>query len=312
MSRTGTLGRLFGHVPEPDVQLHAQDMERRGFKPDDLLHVTSRRGSIVLPVHASAQVGLGQAFIAMHWGSEFVAGGVNRLTISASCPTSKQPELKHAAVKLLKAELPWTLLAAAWFAEGDGLRTREELKTLLSAFPYACCVPFGHHRAGVLFRAAAYEAPPPELVARIESAMKLQVADALRYDDKRRGQRRTVRLVRRGDEARIEGFLLAGDTRAESWMKALLQDELPAQAYGRLLLAPGAKPPAAISGRGRAICTCFDVTQSQIGSCLAQTEGSEGERLATLQSQLRCGTNCGSCIPELKRLVRETQPQLSI
>ena len=32
----------------------------------------------------------------------------------AFCPTSKQPELKHAAVKVLRAELPWRLVARAW------------------------------------------------------------------------------------------------------------------------------------------------------------------------------------------------------
>jgi len=312
MSRTGTLGRLFGHVPEPSVQMHPQDMDRRGFAEGDLLHITSRRGSIVLPAQGSAQVGLGQAFIAMHWGSEFVAGGVNRLTTGAACAISKQPELKHAAVKILKSELPWTLLAVAWSTADDALRAREELKRLMNAFPYACCVPFGHKRPGVLFRAAAYEAPPTELLARIESALGLQADDVLRYDDKRRARHRAVKLSRRGDEARIEAFMLAGDTSAETWMKTLLQDELPAQAYGRLLLAPSAKPPATISARGRAICTCFDVTQSQIESCLAQVEGSDAERLASLQSQLKCSTNCGSCLPELKRLVRDAQPQLSI
>ena len=95
-------------------------------------------------------------------------------------------------------------------------------------------------------------------------------------------------------------------------MKTLLADELPAQAYGRLLLAPGAKPPVALTSRGRAICTCFDVSESQVRAGLARTEGSDEARLAQLQSQLRCGTNCGSCIPELKRLVRQAQPQLSI
>ncbi len=50
MSRTGTLGRLFGHVAEPTVQMHPQDMARRRLKEGDLVHVTSRRGSIVLPV----------------------------------------------------------------------------------------------------------------------------------------------------------------------------------------------------------------------------------------------------------------------
>ncbi|MBU4505334.1 MAG: nitrate reductase, partial [Gammaproteobacteria bacterium] len=123
MTRTGTLGRLFGHVAEPAVQLHPQDMERRGLKDGDLVHVTSKRGSIVVPLEASKEIGLSQAFIAMHWGAEYLSGrgshgeplaGVNALTTSAYCPTSKQPELKHAAVKILKAELPWNLLAMAW------------------------------------------------------------------------------------------------------------------------------------------------------------------------------------------------------
>ena len=48
-----------------------------------------------------------------------------------------------------------------------------------------------------------------------------------------------------GGEQRLEAFLLAGDTRAESWIAPLLQQRLPAQAYGRRMLLPGAEPPAA-------------------------------------------------------------------
>ena len=29
-----------------------------------------------------------------------------------------------------------------------------------------------------------------------------------------------------------------------------------------------------------------------------------GQRLAGLQSQLRCGTQCGSCVPELRQIIR--------
>jgi assimilatory nitrate reductase catalytic subunit len=74
MSRTGTLGRLFGHAPEPVVQLNASDMARRGLKEGELVHLTSKRGSIVLPLQASEEVASGQAFMAMHWGSEFLGG----------------------------------------------------------------------------------------------------------------------------------------------------------------------------------------------------------------------------------------------
>ena len=67
MSRTGNLGRLFGHVAEPALQMHPQDMERRLLKEGDLVHVTSKRGSILVPVQASPELGLSQVFMAMHW-----------------------------------------------------------------------------------------------------------------------------------------------------------------------------------------------------------------------------------------------------
>jgi len=315
MTRTGTLGRLFGHVAEPAVQLNPQDMERLGLKDGDLVHVTSKRGSILVPLQGSDDIGLSQAFIAMHWGAEYLGGmsstgerlaGVNALTTSSYCPSSKQPELKHAAVKVLKAELPWTLLAMAWLPETDALGAQQGLRELMAEFPFASCVPFGRERTGVLFRAAAHDAPGPELIERIEALLGLNTADALRYADKRLGQHRAARLVRLGDVTRLDGFMLAGDTRAEAWLKPLLQDELPADAYGRRLLMPGAKPPVALEAKGRQVCTCFNVTDLAITERLATCEGSDDERLATLQGSLRCGTNCGSCVPELKRLVRAT------
>ena len=333
MSRTGTLGRLFGHVAEPALQMNAQDMARRLLKDGDLVYVTSKRGSVVVPLQASPEVAVSQAFMAMHWGGEYLSGlsssgeplaGVNALTTSAYCPSSKQPELKHAAVKILKAELPWSLLAMAWLPEGQALAAREQLKPLMASFAFSSCVPFanevplgeaGRQRTGVLFRAAGFEAPPEGLLQKIESTLGLGGTDALRYADRKKGQHRTARLVRHGDNAELTGFVLAGDTSAQAWIKTLLQDELPAQSYGRLLLLPGAKAPVALQSRGKPVCTCFSVTDAEIGACLTditQAVGGAGylasddERLQALQDKLKCGTNCGSCVPEIKRIIRTT------
>ncbi len=317
MSRTGTLGRLFGHVAEPSVQMHPQDMDRRQLRDGELVHVTSKRGSIVVPVQSSPEIGLSQAFIAMHWGEEYLSGrsstgeplaGVNALTTSAYCPTSKQPELKHAAVKILKAELPWSLLGVAWLPESQALAARALLKPLMAQFSFASCVPFGRERTGLLFRAAADYAPADDMLVQIEAILGLAGTDALRYADRKKGQRRTVRLVRNGTDTLLEGFMLAGDTSAEAWIKTLLQDALPAQAYGRLLLVPGAKAPVAVQSRGKQVCTCFNVTDEAIQSHLAGCSGTEDARLASLQGTLKCGTNCGSCVPELKRMVRTAIP----
>lgn len=327
MSRTGTLGRLFGHVPEPVVQMHPQDIARRLLKDGDLVHVTSKRGSIVLPVQASTELQPSQAFVAMHWGPEFLGGvsstgeplaGINALTTSAYCPTSKQPELKHAAVKILKAELPWAFLAVAWLPADEALQARRQLQAMMGTFAFASCVPFSNNapleqaaareRTGVLFRAAAYEAPPDDVLQRLEALFDLTGAETLRYADRRRGQRRSVRVRREGEDLRLEGLLLAGDTSAEAWLKALLLQELPAQAYGRLLLAPGAKAPVAVQAKGKQVCNCFGVEASEIQVCLANASGGLEQRLSALQAKLRCGTNCGSCLPELKRMVRAVLP----
>ena len=313
MSRTGTIGRLFGHVPEPAIEMHGQDMQRLLLADGDLVHVTSRRGAIVLPARASEQQSLSQAFIAMHWGDEFVSGstatvqraaGVNALTLPAFCPSSKQPELKHAAVKILKAKLPWKLLCVAWLDADAALRAREQLRPVMQAFAFAACVPFGRERSGVLFRAASHEAADNALLERIESILGLSAPGVLHYTDQQRGQRRSMRVEPSGGDARLEGFMLAGDISAEAWVRPLLQDELPAKAYGRLLLIPGAKAPVAVASRGKQVCSCFDVRERQIEAALPAITGCPDAQLLQLQGQLECGTHCGSCIPELKRIIQ--------
>ncbi len=322
MSRTGTLGRLFGHVREPALQMHPQDMARRLLAEGDLVHVTSRRGSILVPVQASKEQEMSQVFLAMHWGEEFLSGrssngtrlaGVNALTTPTFCPDSKQPEFKHAAVKVLKADLPWTLLAMAWLPADQVLAARSALQQLMGAFDFASCVPFANtppagteERQGLLFRAAAAEAAPAALLEQIEAILQLQGAEIVRYADAKRGQRRAMRLQRVGADTRLDGFLLGGDTSAQGWISSLLQEEQAAQAYGRALLLPVAKPPVAVVSLGKVVCTCFNVRDIAIEDNLRTSSGNPAERLAKLQAALQCGTNCGSCVPELQRMVRST------
>jgi len=141
-------------------------------------------------------------------------------------------------------------------------------------------------------------------VDRIEALLGLSGTDALRYEDRRRGQRRTMRLVADGADRRLDAFLLAGDASAQAWIKALLQQRLPAQSLGRALLVPGARPPAMPAPRGRQVCSCFDVAEPAIVQALSRCRGTAEQRLSQLQGALKCGTNCGSCLPELKRLLQ--------
>ena len=327
MSRSGTVARLFGHAGSACVQMHAQDMARQGLREGDLACVTSARASIVLPARASPEIAPGQAFIAMHWGSEWLGGrsaagrslaGVNALTSPARCPVSQQPALKHTAVKLLRAELPWRLCAMAWFAEDEALAARSALAVFMDRFAFASCTLFapetpgaGPARVGVCLHAADHYAAPDTLLERIEALLGLADGATLRYADRRRGQRRAARLVPGGAQRTLGALLLAGDTEAQAWLAELLQQELPAERFGRLLLAPGTQAPRSAgaplaAAGGRQVCSCVGVRADAITTTLGRLAGDAPARLAALQAELGCGTQCGSCVPELRRLVQGT------
>ncbi|SNT15550.1 assimilatory nitrate reductase catalytic subunit [Noviherbaspirillum humi] len=312
MSRTGTVAQLFSHAAEPAVVMAAADMDRRMIAEGDLVHVTGRRGSQILPAMAGDDMRAGQAFIGMHWGEEYLSGrghdgrgsfGVNSLTSPVFDPVSKQPELKHAAVKILKAELPWRFLVFGWVAESEALALQSALRPAMRQFGYASCTLFGRERIGVLFRAADDYAAAPELVAEIEARFGIAGVGVLRYDDAKRSNARHI-LVRDG---RLQAVSLAGDTSAERWLKEYLEAEQPVASLGRLLLMPSAKAPQGFKSRGRIVCNCFNVAESEIGEALGQSEclaaGSPEAALSALQGRLKCGTNCGSCVPELKKMV---------
>jgi assimilatory nitrate reductase catalytic subunit len=318
MSRTGTLGRLFGHVSEPAVELHPDDMAALHLSTGDLVEVASVRGAIKVPAAASDAVAPGQAFIAMHWGAEYLGGrdaegrplqGVNVLTQPRYCPTSRQPELKHAAVRITRADLPWRLTAMVWLHETDALTVKEALKPFMAGFEFSSCVPFGREpheagKVGLLFRAASAEPISPDVLVRLAQHLQMDGPDVLHYEDRHAGQHRAMRLDKSAQGQRLTGFMLAGDTQSEAWIRAVLQDELPADAYGSALLAPCATPPVAIAASGKQVCTCFNVTETAILDTLAGCQGEPAQRLAQLQGALKCGTNCGSCLPTLKQMIK--------
>jgi len=304
-SRTGTLGRLFAHAPGPTLDLHPQELARRHWRDGDLVRVASRRGSTILPVRGTDSVAPAQAFVAMHWGPEWLAGlGVNALTTPAFCPQSRQPELKHAAVRLEKADLPWQLVAAAWLPAGESLATLTRLREAFADFAFASATPFGREpdaRVGVLFRAAAPAAVAPARVAAIEAALSIGSASVLRYADARAGQQRAMQLAPDGT---LQAFVLAGDATAQGWVLDLLQQGGSAAAFGRALLAAHPRPPQALAPRSPQVCNCIDVSEAAIAAAAPHCRGSADERLQQLQARLRCGTQCGSCLPAVKTLLQ--------
>ena len=289
MSRTGTVPSLFAHTGEPAIELHPADAARRGFGEGDLVRVESRRGSVVVPVAISEAGRPGTAYMPMHWGGATLAGrdsaGVNAVTSKASCPVSRQPELKHAAVRIAKAELPWRLTA---FASGDDLvPMRDALRGIASAFDFASVVLLDGTHPGIALRAANAGAAAPETIAAIDAVLGLAEADVLRYDDGKRGLGRRFRIA----DGRLVAVRLSGDATGHAWLRDWLAMGVDVSAMRVSLMAPRADPPRAMPARSRTVCSCHGVTQGAIAAHVAQCDPVDA--LARVQEDLKCGTGCG-------------------
>ncbi len=93
MTRHSELNTLY---PEARVELHEIDAARLGFKTDDVVRVSSRRGQVVLGGLVSPKSSPGVVFIPMH----FAEAAANLLTIDKLDPFAKIPEFKACAVKI--------------------------------------------------------------------------------------------------------------------------------------------------------------------------------------------------------------------
>ncbi|KAF1693111.1 nitrate reductase [Pseudoxanthomonas koreensis] len=299
MSRTGRVPGLFAHSPEPGLRMHPDDAARRGLKAGELVRVSSKRGELVLPLELSDEVGSGTVFAAMHWnGQHLSSGGINEVSLPAVDARSRQPELKHAAVRVEPAPFGWHLLAAR---RGDVLAMREAVQPLLRDCGYAglslqaeADAPEGI--AWLVLRAAAAEARPAAWLQALDAALALAAgADTLEYRDVRRGLLKRVAWRDDAGQHFIDGLLW---TDAQPGGDALLRTALSGAAWrGPRLAAFSALADVA---RDPLVCVCRQVTESAI-----RAEVGRGADVPALKQKLGCGTVCGSCIPQLTRLARE-------
>jgi assimilatory nitrate reductase catalytic subunit len=96
-TQTRRIGPLVDQYPEPLCEMHPLLAGRYGIEEGDLVKVSSRRGSIVLPAQVVETIRPDTVFIPYHWPGKKAA---NQLTIDALDPVSKIPEYKVAAVRL--------------------------------------------------------------------------------------------------------------------------------------------------------------------------------------------------------------------
>lgn len=305
MSRTGTVPRLFNQEDEPLLAMHPCDMQHRDLASGDLARLSNSRGNSVLRVVERAGLQKGQAWLPMHWGSQFMnSPGANAVACDTVDPSSQQPELKHAAVQIARLELPYPLAVIRRCAsQAEALELMQEARPLLDRYPYANVSLYGRKAPLVIFRAALDLPLDDAALAELDHLFAMDGEDgAIVYSDRSRHIAKKA-IARDG---RLLAVRLAGEALAQTWLKqAMAEDELD-PAMIRFALAPCSVPPVSIAPRN-IVCKCADISDQQI-----KAEIAAGTDLPTLQQNLKCGTFCGSCVPDIKRMLAERKTKETV
>lgn len=285
MTRTGLADRLMQHSPEPRVYMHPEDAARLAVRDGDWLQLDAHsmgRDEIVARVACTDHQRRGELFMPIHWTAQNSSHGrVGRLIPAVVDPISGQPELKHAVVRAQRWEpmqqgvvwLPQALANPPW-----DVWTRRDVAGMV-VYQFAHLTPWSPKAA------IANLGQPGEPALLVQS-----------YEDAVQQSQRVV-------------WQTAGHQHAMAWVSRIMpepdlrwvaeclrQDNLSRQDQRDLLAgrSGGQMDP------GPTVCSCHQVGEYVIRQAI-RADGVQS--VAGLGKRLKCGTQCGSCIPDLQRIL---------
>ena len=283
MTRTGKSPRLSGHSFEPVAELHPDDAGRRSIADGSLVRLRSEWGVTLVRARVTPAQRRGCVYVPMHWNAQFASGGrVNALVNPALDPVSGQPELKHTPVQ---AE-PY---GARWQAT---LLSRDELPA--PAMPYWV----RGRLAGGWRHELAAESAPPDFAGWARGLLRPADGDEwMEYLDRAAGRMRCA-VLRAG---RLAGVLFAGAERpmpALDWLSGLLAADTLTPSDRAALLA--GRPPGQAADNGPTVCACMSVGARAIERAIRAGCAT----VDAIGAATNAGTSCGSCRPELAKMLR--------
>src|SRR3989338_5436527 len=316
MTRTGKVPRLNAHLFEPFVQLQPSDAQKYQLQDGALARLTSRHGNMLARVQVSEDQRPGSVFVPMHWNDAFAKSArVDALVAPITDPISGQPESKHTPVRIAPYRPTWQGFVLS--------RTRLELPDTSYC---ACTQGDGYWRHEI-----AGETLPDEwrgwvqgVLGRSASVARMECngfrgnfgharqtpdfatlhpgyapsAEWIEYRDAAMGRYRAACL----QDGRLEAvFFIAPDQRLQEreWLGSLFGQAAlqPAELAGLLSARP---PKDAVSDTGRIVCACFSVGAKTIANAI-QAQGLDS--VEAVGACLKAGTNCGSCVPEIRHIL---------
>ncbi|USX26486.1 molybdopterin-dependent oxidoreductase [Oxalobacteraceae bacterium OTU3CINTB1] len=288
MTRTGKSFTLADHISESFVDIHPQDALLHGVREGDLARVSSEWGAMVARVQHGGGIPRGTVFIPIHWSSQTSSDArVGALVNPVVDPVSGEPEFKHTPVRIEQFRVNWhsfilsrTEVDLDSVAHWTRIQGREFARYELAG--RNTISDFGQWARGVL-------------------GVRDLDADWLEYEDRTAGVYRAVHVV----NDRIEQCIFLSprqDMPSRAWLASLFVKEQLSE-IDRVGLLVG-MPVEKGADTGPTVCSCFGVGRNTICNAIIEKDL---QTVAQVTSCLKAGGNCGSCVPEIKKILVQTR-----
>jgi assimilatory nitrate reductase catalytic subunit len=284
MTRTARASHLCQHIPEPYVELHPHDATRIGVTDGALACIETAHGAAIAIARVSERQRAGAIFMPMHWTDSFAPEGrANTLVNAALDPHSGQPEFKHTPARVYGYRETWR----GFFIAREAHTRPVHAPVVWRRIPQA-----GAHLHEFAGRGDENER---ELVRR--TLLAGACGERLHFEDSTSGALREAYIV----DGRLDRVLFFGARLPpRAWLVEAFARDID-DGTRRWLLA--GRAPGADVDTSSIVCACANVSINKIHAAIANGACD----LEAIGAGTRAGTTCGSCRPEIARLISQQQ-----
>ncbi|WP_305098523.1 nitrate reductase [Croceibacterium aestuarii] len=263
MTRTSLSARLSLHRREALVEVHPDDGGLYQVEHGGLAKVVTATGEATFRVALSDAQRRGEIFVPMHWSDQTASSARVGLLVEAIVdPHSGQPAFKNVAASIAPVHPEWR----AFLVTRDPVRPHADYWSRAKIEGGWLCELAG---SGIL-----------DVDALLPAGLRHEASDR---------SRGMLRVVVSADDGQIEAALYvtrAGSLPDREWI--VRQFPAPDASAVEWLAGRASAPPA---DRGKLVCVCFDVCESDILASLDDGATTVKQVCSVTQA----GTNCGSC-----------------
>jgi len=286
MGRTAKSSTLLKHISEPCLYLNEKDIEKYNLNEGYLVDVYNDLSLITLRVKKDNRLKINTCFSPIHWSDIYSSNAmINNLIYSTNDAISGQPEFKHTTVAIKPSDMKlYGVIYSSQKIEKLKLKSFDFWVEIKQADSYRYEIAIKDNIKD--FR---------NYIDKLDIAPKKQ---KLFYMDNLIKDYRYIHL----DEDKLDFILFFHKDYKSLLSRQYLSTLFDNQKYKQLLssetnnhLLMGADNE--YEDDGETICSCYGVGQKTIMKTIKEHNLKNVEQLSEL---LKAGSNCGSCLPELK------------